>query len=234
MSALSPCEDRNENAWLTRGSQGRIHFPGSSNNSLWARLCSDFNLWTLRSCWRTLMFCLNELTVLLDAALQSIDSPTCDNHHVCPAIQNLGSCARKCGNICGIAVEWLLFSAAVYPRRGSLICEARRAGLGCPTLQPCSIHKTEPLCGMRLQGTSFVTAWARQAASFFPLHFRNQRSSESTRWQLRRVNVNKSRGLAGKVPKDSATCRVYSSRFLLGKTDSSRKLHQGWVEPAIN
>lgn len=81
------CEDHNENARFTRGTRSWIYFPGSSNNSLWACLCSDFNLRALRSCWRTLMFCLNELTVLLDTALQSTGSPptdsvTCDKHHV--------------------------------------------------------------------------------------------------------------------------------------------------------
>lgn len=62
------CEDHNENARFTQGTQSEIHFPGRSNNSLWVCLCSDFNLWALRSCWRTLMFCLNESTVLLDTA----------------------------------------------------------------------------------------------------------------------------------------------------------------------
>ena len=69
------CGDHNENARFTRGTWSTIYFPGRGNNSLWACLCSDFNLWAPRSCWRTLMFCLNELTVLLDTALQSTESP---------------------------------------------------------------------------------------------------------------------------------------------------------------
>lgn len=93
------CEDHNENARFTRGTRSRIYFPGSSNNSLWACLCSDFNLWALRSCWRTLMFCLNELTVLLDTSPSSQPTPptnsvTCDKHHVSSAAPNSGSHAR--------------------------------------------------------------------------------------------------------------------------------------------
>lgn len=90
------------------------------------------------------MFCLNELTVLLDAALQSIGCPppTCDNHRACPATAAHGWYARKCNNICPIAAELLLFRAAACLRRGSLICEAVRerssAGLGFATLQPCN------------------------------------------------------------------------------------------------
>lgn len=160
---------------LTRGTLSRIHFPGSSNNSLCAWLCSDFNLGTLRSCWRTLMFCLNELTVLLDAALQSTGcspSPTtttCDNHRACP---HRGApritCSENATNICQIAAEFLLllFPAAAYLRRSSLICEAvcEQAALdwAFATLQPCNIHKTKPLCWMYLQGMVFVRVWARQ------------------------------------------------------------------------
>lgn len=70
------CGDHNENARFTPSTLSRIYFPGSSNNSQWVCLYSDFNLRAPRSSWRTLMQWLNELTELLDAALQ------CNNHYL--------------------------------------------------------------------------------------------------------------------------------------------------------
>lgn len=121
------CGDPNERALFTWGSQSRIHFTHSSNNSLWACLCSDFNLQALRSCWRTLMFCLNESTVLLDTALQSTDSPPpilspVINTTSAQKYQNLDHMLRKATfssppssfvNNWGKKI-WLLFSTALY------------------------------------------------------------------------------------------------------------------------
>lgn len=130
MSILWTCNDHNENARFTRGTQSGICFPGSSNNSPWACLCSNFNLWALR---RTLMFCLNELTVPLDTALQSTDSPP---PILSPVIitmrarwyQILDHLLRKATffspQLSEMTKKIWWFPAVPYPSRSSLICEA--------------------------------------------------------------------------------------------------------------
>lgn len=132
------CGGPNEGVWFTWSTQGRFYFPHSSNNSQWVCLCSDFNLRALRSCWRTLMFCLNELTVLVDTALQSTDSPlastysvTCDKHFKCSAVPNFESNPQKSHTLSSATLQitkkkdtWLLFPAMKHLSRSLLMCEA--------------------------------------------------------------------------------------------------------------
>lgn len=128
------------------------------------------------------MFGLNELPVLLGAALQSISYPTppgiitvhaptvADPRMACPETQRyLSNCSR-------IVVLVVVSPHSVSEKRLFDIWGCVRvssAGPGFATLQPCSIHKTEPLCWMHLQGTVFVRVWARQPppAYFFCCYF---------------------------------------------------------------
>lgn len=128
------------------------------------------------------MFCLNELTVLPDTALQSTDSPrrfchlwwtpcvlgvtefwiTCSErpHFFLPPLLQLCKWLKKI---------WLLFPAVPYLRRGPLMCEAvceqATPGLVFVTLQPLQHPVGEPLCRMPLQGMVFVRAWAKATTS---------------------------------------------------------------------
>ena len=183
------CERHNENAQFTRGTQSGIYFPGSGNNSLWACLCSDFNLWALRSCWRTLMFCLNELTVLLDTAPPvnwlppPILSPVI-NTTSARWYQILDRMLREATFFFfpsfNFVNDWRKYDCCFPPCpiwAQALWCVrlyvSKQRWAGFCYLTALQHPVGEPLCRMHLQGMVFVRAWAKATTSnpLLSLHF---------------------------------------------------------------
>lgn len=251
------CGDPNESAWFTWGSQSRIHFTHSSNNSLWACLCSDFNLQALRSCWRTLMFCLNESTVLLDTALQSTDSPPpilspVINTTSAQKYQNLDHMLRKatfssppssfvnnwgekkydcCFPLRSIWCVWLHLS------------RQHQAGFCYLTALQHSVSK--PLCRMAPQGMVFVRARAKATTSDPPLptfyhtgtlSYKESEPDSSTCTWVHWLDPNKSQGLFRStcVQQGMWTCdNEPTLREPYSVTDANLNMHKGMKSKKI-
>lgn len=165
------CEDYNENARFTQDTQGRIYFPGSSNNSLWAcllrlqslgpkELLEDFDVlskWIDCASWYSPSSQLTPPT----------DSVTCDKHHVCSAAPNSGSHAQK--QLC----KWQKKYDCCFPPHPicaeALWCVrlylSKQCSAGFCYLTALQHPVGEPLCWMPLQGMVFVRAWAKATTS---------------------------------------------------------------------